>query len=399
MLAIHSSPVSDESPLLPTSPRRFRPRCDCAGRWVGRGLRARAQPCPAHGEQSLSRQFRRALAARTISNCWYRVQTGPSTWEYVLVNAESGALKRAPDAAALGLPQQTLTTSQSTSPTIHPSRKTGGETSIRFLNHTAEAVEISWIDPEGNRKPYGHIKPGDKMEQQTFAGHVWLVADAMGGTLAVFDAQAEPIEMVIDAKSVAREQDDGNELPGKRNVSPDGRWEARIENHNVVLRDVANGETTELTRDGTDEREYRGPVAWAPDSQSFVVTNVGSVPQRQVHVVESSPTDQLQPKLITYPYTKPGDPLPNPRPVLVRLAPQRHADRQCALPHAIHRGAGNGSALVAARRRVLLRLQPTRTSVVSHHRGESRDQRGACGRRGKERHFHRLHAQDVAPLA
>jgi dipeptidyl aminopeptidase/acylaminoacyl peptidase len=94
----------------------------------------------------------------------------------------------------------------------------------------------------------------------------------------------------------------------------------RLENHNIALRRIESDETTALTKDGTAENEYRGPVAWAPDSQSFVVTHVAKVPQRQVTVVESSPTDQLQPKLLTYPYPKPGDPLPNPRPILVRVA-------------------------------------------------------------------------------
>ena len=181
-------------------------------------------------------------------------------------------------------------------------------------------MDILWIDPESNRKPYGHIKPGDEMRQQTFAGHVWLVTDAMGGTLAVFEAETDPVELVIDGKSNVREQKGGRERLQDRGVSPDGRWAAGIENHNIVLRQIATGETMTLTKDGTAEGEYRGPATWAPDSQSFVVANVDEVTPRQVNVIESSPPDQLQPKLISYPYPKPGDPLPQSRPVLVRVA-------------------------------------------------------------------------------
>ncbi|MEP6669510.1 MAG: prolyl oligopeptidase family serine peptidase [Chthoniobacter sp.] len=250
---------------------------------------------------------------------WYRVQTGPDAWEYALVDAASGATQRAPDAAALGLPKQVLKTSEAATQKAHPSRKGGVETRIRFLNHTTETVDVSWIDPQGNSKTYGHIKAGDEMAQNTFAGHVWLIVDAMGGTLAVLEAKAEPLEIVIDGKGTAREAGDEPEHPRDGGLSPDGRWEARCENHNVVLRQIANGETAALTKDGTADREYRGPIAWAPDSQSFVVTSVAKVSQRQVTIVESSPGDQVQPKVITYPYTKPGDPLPNPRPVLVRM--------------------------------------------------------------------------------
>jgi dipeptidyl aminopeptidase/acylaminoacyl peptidase len=117
-----------------------------------------------------------------------------------------------------------------------------------------------------------------------------------------------------------------SERPHGRQFSPDGQWEVRFENHNLELRHVADGKTEILTTDGTEKREYRGPAAWSPDSQSFVVSNVTNEPVRQVTLVESSPKDQLQPKVVTYPYPKPGDPLTTPRPVLVRLA-----DRQVNL--------------------------------------------------------------------
>ena len=43
-------------------------------------------------------------------------------------------------------------------------------------------------------------------------------------------------------------------------------------------------------------------------------------PRRLVTLVESSPRDQLQPKLQTYDYFKPGDALPQVRPVLINIA-------------------------------------------------------------------------------
>jgi dipeptidyl aminopeptidase/acylaminoacyl peptidase len=255
---------------------------------------------------------------------WYRVQTGPATWEYVRVDAESGLIQRAPDAAALHLPQQSLKTSEVDSLTVRPSRKSGGETTVRFLNRTTEAVDVFWIDPQGNRKSYGHINAGDEMTQHTFAGHVWLIANGMGESLAVFEAKAEPLEMTIDGKGTDHHPAEEEKRPRGSSLSPDGRWEVRFENHNVILRAKESGEAFPLTKDGTLEQEYHGPVAWAPDSQSFVVSSATQVPQRKVNLVESSPKDQLQPKLITYDYTKPGDPLPNARPVLVRLG-DRHA--------------------------------------------------------------------------
>jgi hypothetical protein len=51
--------------------------------------------------------------------------------------------------------------------------------------------------------------------------------------------------------------------------SPDGRWEALIENHNVVVRPVSGGAAARKTTDGTAAFAYQtGSIHWAADSQS-----------------------------------------------------------------------------------------------------------------------------------
>ena len=34
----------------------------------------------------------------------------------------------------------------------HPSRRTGEETSLRFINRTKETVQLVWLDTDGGRK-------------------------------------------------------------------------------------------------------------------------------------------------------------------------------------------------------------------------------------------------------
>lgn len=58
------------------------------------------------------------------------------------------------------------------------SRRTGEETSLRFVNRTGGEVKLFWLDSEGQRQGYGSLGPGETREQPTFAGHVWLVTDA-----------------------------------------------------------------------------------------------------------------------------------------------------------------------------------------------------------------------------
>ena len=52
-------------------------------------------------------------------------------------------------------------------------------------------------------------------------------------------------------------------------TSPDGRWEALVENHNVIVRPAAGGVATRRTTDGTAVFAYQaGSLQWAADSQS-----------------------------------------------------------------------------------------------------------------------------------
>lgn len=57
--------------------------------------------------------------------------------------------------------------------------------------------------------------------------------------------------------------------------SPDGRVDALIEEHNVVVRPVAGGPTQKLTTDGTSAFGYQiGSITWAADSKNLTVYRV-----------------------------------------------------------------------------------------------------------------------------
>lgn len=280
----------------------------------------RAQSLARRTEQKIFRADLKTNWLPGTNQFWYRVQIGADKFEFVLVDVDSGKIKRAADAKSLGLPaQESVSTSTQRRAVVRPSQRTGESTAIHFVNQLAEPVELFWIDPEGQRQSYGRVRPGAGHEQHTYAGHVWLVTDAVGNTLGVFEATTEKLEVVVDGKperSAASERPRRRERSGE---SPDGKWTIQITNHNVVLIAKESGEATHLTQDGTAEQPYRGAV-WSPDSQSCVVQSVRTVKPRVVTLVESSPRDQLQPKVQTYDYFKPGDELPQPRPVLIRVA-------------------------------------------------------------------------------
>ena len=108
---------------------------------------------------------------------------------------------------------------------------------------------------------------------------------------------------------------------GERNqgpaVSPDGKLEALINNYNVVVRPVGSQDLTFLSTDGSEGNYYESrSIAWSPDSTKLAAYRVRPGYRREVHYVESSPEDQIQPKFSAIVYAKPGDVLALQQPVL-----------------------------------------------------------------------------------
>ena len=98
--------------------------------------------------------------------------------------------------------------------------------------------------------------------------------------------------------------------------SPDGKWTTFTRDHNLYLRSNETKKEQALTSNGTDKNAYGAGVDWSPDSKKFVARRSKKGFERKVYLVESSPKDQLQPKLQSYSYRKPGDDIPQVRPHL-----------------------------------------------------------------------------------
>ncbi|NJD66774.1 MAG: S9 family peptidase, partial [Chloroflexi bacterium] len=109
--------------------------------------------------------------------------------------------------------------------------------------------------------------------------------------------------------------------------SPDGKLEAVIRNYNVAIREAGKPALTYLSQDGSEGNLYtRASIAWSPDSRKLAVYRVIPGYRREVHYVQSSPEDQLQPKHTSILYAKPGDVLDKEQPVLFDIATKRQID-------------------------------------------------------------------------
>ncbi len=133
------------------------------------------------------------------------------------------------------------------------------------------------------------------------------------------------------------------EAPDRPVRSPDGKWEALVRNYNIYVRPTDEGDGTMLSTDGSEGDAYDpSSISWSPDSRHVAAYRVRPGYQREVHYIESSPEDQLQPKHSTLLYNKPGDVLDVERPVLFDVA----AHRQIAVDSTLFPNAYSMTALV-----------------------------------------------------
>jgi dipeptidyl-peptidase 4 len=209
----------------------------------------------------------------------------------------------------------------------HPSRDGGESTNVVIENRLDQPLEFIWIATDGSVRRYGIVQPGETREQHTYVHHVWLLKSDNGRSLACFEAQAGD-HLVIDDDAIANIRRESGRLgerrrgggrgpgPNSRPESPSRKWTAFVRDHNLWIRD--GDQELQLSSDGTEANSY-GPreggspdVRWSPDSNFIVAFQTKVVPERSVYLIDSSPADQLQPKLESYLYRKPGDELPTP---------------------------------------------------------------------------------------
>ena len=283
-----------------------------------------------------------AGADGVTNQLWYRVNLPSGKTQFITVNAANGTREVAKTnfvADVGGLPVLRAP---------HPSRDSATDTEVTFENRLDETVRLFWIDSGNGRVPYGTLRPGEKHTQHTFAGHVWLVTGMNTNTIAVFEAEDTSASAIIDGR-----RPDGQGRRGPRNGnfrranaargdnSPDGKWTVFVRDHNLFLRELATTNEAQLTTDGCatnsyarneqanraiemqyDQRDPAAPmpeVFWAPDSKHLVAMRHQPGTDRRVYLIQSSPEDQLQPKLDSYPYLKPGDNVPIRKPHLFAI--------------------------------------------------------------------------------
>lgn len=175
-------------------------------------------------------------------------------------------------------------------------------------------------------------------------GRNYIVGDASDGTTKVYKTEQEMNDALGIKPRQRRERPFGRhhephwmEVDEENTptpvASPDGKMEAYIEGHNVVLHEVGKPYTEKrvLSQDGTIGDYYSNRILWSPDSRYIFVCKRQPVEKRYVYYVESSPSDQLQPILHKQEYAKPGDKLPQKTPVIFDTQTGRRMEADMSL--------------------------------------------------------------------
>lgn len=194
-------------------------------------------------------------------------------------------------------------------------------------------MSIYWIDQSGERKHYLYIEAGRIKNQHTFEGHVWRITKGRDGeVIASFAAGPEKKTAVIEKGLTAAKPlyDSSASLCKCQESGMADESGVFTRDNNVWYRDIERRET-EMSTTGTEDNPFSDILYPSPDNKFAVVFQSARGEDRTVYGVESSPDDQVQPRLHQFQYLKPGDRVTIHRPRMFDLTSKREIPTANAL--------------------------------------------------------------------
>lgn len=145
-------------------------------------------------------------------------------------------------------------------------------------------------------------------ENNNQSGKQYVYIDCTSGNKQIFSSY-EDLQQFIKPQPTS----DTNGLeskvhtPENKLISPNQKYTVTIYNNNIWITDQKSGVKTQLSYNGAPNNGFSSEIHWSPSSEFFVAMQVLEAPQRTIPLIESTPSDQLQPRLKWINYNKPGD--------------------------------------------------------------------------------------------
>lgn len=193
----------------------------------------------------------------------------------------------------------------------------GKEVSVRFINTCKAPTIVQWIDHAGEPVHRDTLEPGKSGSFNSWAGHIWRLTNSGNQQIRAVYRSPKAVENDVVV------------------LDDDMKWEAGTDNEqyptiplniqfpHVFVRKFnvwissAEGDEQQITTDGVEDDQYdEYHIYLSPDKQFVIVWQFTPEQEHKVHLLQSSPEDQLQPKLKTLQYLKAGDRVRMDRPRL-----------------------------------------------------------------------------------
>ncbi|MCJ1461767.1 hypothetical protein MMC07_000366 [Pseudocyphellaria aurata] len=209
------------------------------------------------------------------------------------------------------------------------------DTAINFVNRTKGSISLYWIDWEGNEKYYITVEAGKSNRRPTYTGHVWRVSNSeTNEAIASFVARNIDSNAVIEegmhavTETIAKSDEERHsQQPHSQPRAESCRTSQQVSHafvtdYNVWVRD-ADDHVTQLSTSGTKENPFEDKTYHSPHGRFAVVYQYTPEQEHTVYQVESSPKDQVQPRLKQFQYLKPGDKVRIDRPKMFDLTAKK----------------------------------------------------------------------------
>ncbi|KAM0434571.1 hypothetical protein ACHAPT_003668 [Fusarium lateritium] len=205
-----------------------------------------------------------------------------------------------------------------------PSSDGDTEITVGFVNRTGKTIKAFWIDWNGKPIWYHTIQDGATVRQETYVGHVWRLVDASNERFRVIYSAPDQGADVVVIKHLV-ELDEEASPPSNHDPEADGESTTMAEPH-LHVRDFdlwledRDGQEIQLSTTGSEEHPFDENQLYLPPNDRYVVAWQYTPEQdHKIHLLESSPDDQIEPKLRSIQYLKPGDRVRIDRPRLFDL--------------------------------------------------------------------------------
>lgn len=145
-------------------------------------------------------------------------------------------------------------------------------------------------------------------ERNNRSGKQYVYIDCTNGNKQIFSSY-EDLQQFIKPQTADKTKDveSKGRTPENKLISPNQKYTVTIYNNNIWITDQKSGVKTQLSYNGAPNNGFSPEIYWSPSSEFFVAMQVLEAPQRTIPLIESTPSDQLQPRLKWINYNKPGD--------------------------------------------------------------------------------------------